>query len=295
VQHPPFVSIIIINYRTYAELGACLNSLAQNPDEHQEVIVIDQESKVDALPEFAQRLPRFVFVPDAANRGFAAGVNRGAALARGKYLLILNPDCSIKPRLSETLACWLDAHPEVGVVAPRIRNEDGTVQPSARRFPDITTVLGGRTSFLTRILPGNWFTKRNLLVGDQPTVPHKVDWVSGACFMVRRDAFEAVGGMDEGFFLYWEDADLCRRLKKAGWDTVYHPGAELLHLGGRAVAYAPERALIAFHRSAYRYVRKHGSVLERTFTPVVYVGLGARLVLKLAWHRVRRAISSSRT
>jgi GT2 family glycosyltransferase len=284
-QDVPLVSFIIVNYRTYEELDVCLSSLAQQRNGRLEGTVVDQGADEDAVRELSKRYPWCRFVPMATNQGFAAGVNRGASVSAGKYLLLLNSDCVVRAGLWQTLAEWLDHHSDVAAVGPRIRNEDGTVQQSARHFPDITTVIGGRTSLLTRILPGNWFTRRNLLVADDAPEPIRVDWVSGACLMVRRTAYVAVGGMDEGFFMYWEDADLCRRLKDAGWSTVYHPVAEVLHLGGRASSYSVERSLVAFHLSAYRYVRKHGGIFSRALAPVALAGLEARLALKLAWRR----------
>ncbi len=329
----PRVSVIIVNYRTYEELRACLGSLASeaagSPQSFSpspqpspplgggegvagplragaavdrppragesretariEVIVVDQGSDEAAARKVAADFPWCQIESTSRNRGFAAGVNCGASIARGTYLLLLNPDCSASRGFVDTLASWLDSDTTVGAIGPLIENEDGTVQQSARRFPDITTVIGGRTSLLTRLVPSNWFTKRNLLVANTPHAPIVVDWVSGACMMVRRNAFDAVGGMDEEFFMYWEDADLCCRLKKAGWSTIYHPDARVRHSVGRASAYSAERSLVAFHMSAYRYVRKHGSLVARTLAPIVLAGLEARLALKLSWRRARHA------
>jgi GT2 family glycosyltransferase len=108
-----------------------------------------------------------------------------------------------------------------------------------------------------------------------------VDWVSGACAMVRREAFDAVGGMDDNFFMYWEDADFCFRVKRAGWQTIYNPQVEVLHLTGRSSAYARRKSLIAFHHSAYRYFRKHGGWMATMFAPAAYVLLKIRLMVKL--------------
>ena len=113
-------------------------------------------------------------------------------------------------------------------------------------FQGVTTGLAGRTTWLTRVWPDNPLTMGNL-VRDLPAEPVEVDWVSGACMMVRRDAFAAVGGMDEQFFLYWEDADLCRRLKQAGWKTYYQPGVTVTHLTGQSSQHARKASLVAFH------------------------------------------------
>jgi GT2 family glycosyltransferase len=185
------------------------------------------------------------------------------------------------------LADYLDAHPEVGAVGAKLLNEDGSIQPSARRFPDLSTAFGGRTTWLTRLVPDNALTRRNLLTGDHVTEPTLVDWVIGACLMVRRRDFDAVGGMDEGFFLYWEDADLCRRLAGRGLATVYHPGVSVTHLYGRSSRLAADRSLVAFHRSAYRYFRKHGGRGAALAAPVVWAGLETRLAAKRLALRLR--------
>jgi hypothetical protein len=184
-----------------------------------------------------------------------------------------------------TLAAWLDLHSDVGAVGPLIREPDGRIQASARRFPTALTGLAGRRSWLTRIHPNNPLSRRNLLTGDHVREPITVDWVSGACVMVRRAAFEAIGGMDQGFFLYWEDADLCRRLANAGWRTMYHPGTSVVHLGGRATEHAPTTSLIAFHRSAFRYYWKHGGLMYRALAPLAWLVLNFRLGLKLLARR----------
>jgi GT2 family glycosyltransferase len=180
------------------------------------------------------------------------------------------------------LAAFLDEHPEVGVCGALVRQPDGTVQASARYFPDATTGFAGRTTWLSRAWPGNPWTRRNLVSPEGLRGPIEVDWVSGACMMVRRAAFEAARGMDEGFFLYWEDADLCYRLKRAGWLTMYNPVAGIVHLTSRSSSRAQRQSLVAFHRSAYRYFRKHGGRLARAAAPIVYVTLQTRLLLKLA-------------
>jgi GT2 family glycosyltransferase len=223
------------------------------------------------------------------NPGFGAGVNRAALGARGKYLLLLNPDCTVDDDVPHELAAWLDQHPHVGVLGARVEERDGSIQPSARRFPDLTTGVAGRTSWLRSVWPTNPWTRRNLVGLEGSRDPVQVDWVSGACMMVRRAAFESIGGMDEEFFLYWEDADLCFRLKRAGWSTVYNPSVGVTHLTGGSRAFAKKRALIAFHRSAYRYFRKNGGRMARAAAPAVFLVLQARLLLKLAWLKVGRS------
>lgn len=275
------VAALIVNYRTYDDLGRCLSSL----DRHEpsaDIIVIDYESHPGAVAELQQRWPRVRVIPSAGNDGFGAGVNRAAReAARATRLLVLNPDTVLEQPIVEPLQTLLDMHHDVGVVAPLVRETDGSIQPSARRFPGISTVFGGRSSWLTKARPGNPFTARNLLTGDDVREPIAVDWVSGACMLLRREAFDAVGGFDERFFMYWEDADLCRRLGDAGWKTMYHPGAAVRHAAGRATRHAPVRAQLAFHRSVFRYCMKHGGWPAWLGAPIIWPALTCRLALKL--------------
>jgi GT2 family glycosyltransferase len=188
---------------------------------------------------------------------------------------------------------WLDEHTNVGVVGPLVRDPDASVQASARRFPSATTGFAGRSSWLSRVWPTNRWTRRNLLAREILRGPVDVDWVSGACMMVRRTAFEGVGGMDEQFFLYWEDADLCFRLKQRGWLTTYNPSVAVTHLTGRSSSRARKESLIAFHRSAFRYFRKHGGLIARAAAPIVFLALQTRLLLKLARLQLDSVFSKS--
>ena len=282
---PVLVSVLIVNYHAYAELSDCLHSLAPFLTGDVEVIVVDHAGDAASAASLRDRHPWVQLIAVQDNPGFAAGVNRAARTAAGEYFLLLNPDCLVKHDVMHVLADWLDRHGHVGVAGALVREPDGSIQPSARRFPNLTTGFAGRTTWMSRLWPGNPWTRRNLVVADggEPVV---VDWVTGACMMIRRRAFEAVGGMDERFFLYWEDADLCARLGAAGWPTVYCTQAAVTHLTSRSSAHAPTQSLVAFHQSAYRYFRKH-SRHAALASPFVFLLLYGRLALKLAWNWLR--------
>jgi N-acetylglucosaminyl-diphospho-decaprenol L-rhamnosyltransferase len=279
IKEADVFSVVIVNYRAYEHLTNCLETLTPF-GVPVDVVVVDHQTDARSLQLLSARFPWVRFIPESSNPGFAAGVNRGVRETASEYVLLLNPDCIVSgdPR---PLASWLADHPRAAVCGAIVREADGSIQASARRFPGITTGLAGRTSWLTRVWPRNPLTKRNL-VGSLPTAPVEVDWVSGACMMVRRDAFSAIGGMDEQFFLYWEDADFCMRLRQAGWLTYYSPAMSVTHLTGRSSQHAREASLVAFHESAYRYYRKHG---VRWLAPLAFVALRSRLRLRLAMLR----------
>lgn len=275
----PRVAVVIVNYQSYAELHACLASLGPARAEVS-LVVVDHATSAEAADTIGAAFPHVHLLRVDANEGFAAGVNRGTRLLGARYTILLNPDSIATPDLPSQLAAWMDEHPDAGVAGPRILNNDGSTQPSARRFPDLTTGIAGRSSWLTRVLPNNALSRHNLAPSTQAGAgPAGVDWVSGACLIVRREAFEAVGGMDEGFFLYWEDADFCRRLTEAGWRVMYVPSISVRHTGGASSRHAADASLVAFHDSAYRLFTKHARFPARLLSPAVYLALRARLAL----------------
>jgi GT2 family glycosyltransferase len=272
-------AVLIVNYRAYEALNRCLISLAPHVTADDEVIVVDYESDADQLSRAVggplDRITPVVTLPRTDNRGFAAGINLAAARSRAPFLMLLNPDTIVEGPVVRMLESWLTSHPDAGVAGPRVLNADGTAQPSARRFPGVTTLLGGRTTWLTRRFPENWLSRRNLLAQDAKA-PVDVDWVSGSCLMTRRDVFDSVGGFDEAFFLYWEDADYCRRVADAGFRSVYVPAAPVRHVGGASAAHNRANAIRAFHASAFRLYWKHASIAGRLMAPAARGGLWLR-------------------
>jgi GT2 family glycosyltransferase len=273
-------AVLIVGFHTYDEIERCLASIeTHEPDV--DVIVVDHDADPVRGRELSAAHPRITYEPCAENRGFAAGINRAARRATSPLLVILNPDVELRAPIVTTLAACLASHSNAGIVGGLVREADGRVQASARRFPDLSTAFGGRTSWLTRVLPGNPLTRRNLSPTNLEAGCAEVDWVTGAFMMVRRDVFESLGGFDERFFMYWEDSDLCRRALNAGWKTMYQPHAEVIHFTGRASRHAPLRSQLAFHRSVFHYYWKHTGFIGRVLSPIVAAGLVTRVCLRL--------------
>jgi GT2 family glycosyltransferase len=281
------VDLVIVNYRSYDELSRCLASLESGRDTLGRVAVIDHESDLAAASRISARFRWAQIVERSTNEGFATGVNLGASLTSAPFLILLNPDCVANAAAIRRMVEYAASRPDAAVVGPCILNSDGSIQGSARRFPGVTTAIAGRSSWLTRHFPNNPLSRLNLPALERRTDPLDVDWVSGACMLVRRTAFDQVGGMDERFFLYWEDADLCRRLAARGWKTVYFPGATIVHAGGRSSIHAYRESLSAFHESAFKLFRKHAGWPARVFEPIVYLALQARLRMLLRLYRNR--------
>jgi GT2 family glycosyltransferase len=251
------VAAVLVNYNAGDELRRALHSIAdQLHGDAWEGVVVDNASS-DGSDAIANELaPAVRLVRNQSNVGFGRGVNQGVAATTAPFVLVMNPDCALSPGAIATLQDALRAHPSCAIVGPRILDPDGTVQGSARGDPDMLTGLFGRTAFLRRMFPGAALSRKNVVTGDTADAA-VVDWVSGACFLARREALEAVGGFDERYFLYWEDADLCRRLRARGYEIRYVPSATAIHRVGHSSRTVQAASVRAFHDSAYRYYATH--------------------------------------
>ncbi len=263
---PPTVSAIVVSYNTGAELLRCLASLATHVRLPLEVVVVDNASR-DGSPDLVRAAyPTARVIENRSNRGFSAANNEGLRASTGPQVLILNPDAEVTPGAVETLSGILDARPPVGVVGPLTRNPDGSVQVSFG--PDLTPLAEWRQRRLVRGVRDRRPAALREAAARAAT-EHDPSWVSGSCLLARRRALESVGGFDEGFFLFEEDADLCLRLRRAGWRVLFTPAAEVRHALGRSMDQAPELARLEYDRSHVRYYRKHNgpllSALLRTF------------------------------
>ncbi len=257
----PRLSVVVVNFNAGEMLERCLSSLVAHLSAFDwEGVVVDNCSTDGSEERVARFAPRVRLVRNRENAGFGRGVNQGAAATTAPFVLLLNPDASLLPGAAEALCECLDRHPDCAVVGPGVVNEDGTIQGSARGDPDMLTGVFGRSTLLTRLFPTLAPARRNVVLSAELRDGEdsiEVDWVSGACMLVRRDAFERVGGFDERFFLYWEDADLCRRLRAAGFRIRYRARAKVVHVVGRSSGSAAPLAIRAFHRSAYLYYATH--------------------------------------
>lgn len=256
------VSAIVVSYETREDLGACLASLAAHGGPGLETIVVDNASSDGSADLVGCSFPAVRLVRSARNEGFGAACNRGAAVATGAYLLFLNPDAQVTAGAVPALARALDAHPDVAIVGPRTLNEDGTAQVSFG--PALTPLAEWRQRRLVRAV-----ARRDphalRIAHERSLVAGAPDWVSGSCLMIRRRAFDAVAGFDEGFFLYEEDVDLCVRVRAQGGGVRFEPAATVVHRLGRSMARIPERARAEYDRSHLRYYQKHNGAFATFF------------------------------
>jgi len=236
------LSVIIVNWNAAAYLPAALDALfAAGEGLDMEVLLVDNASSDGSLGLVQARYPQVQIIANEVNRGFAAGNNQGMRRARGRYILLLNPDTELPPDALIRFTAFMDAHPRAGVAGPRLQGPAGKIQGGAAGHdPSLSTIFNFAT-FLYRLFPrrfrGLWLA-RSLYEGEEPI---DVDWVSGACMFLRREAVEAAGMMNERYFMYSEDVELCRRVRDAGWRIVCLPDIRVTHhIGGSSRQLGPE-------------------------------------------------------
>ena len=251
----PELAAVIVNYNAGPELATALQSIADDMGSRGwEAVVVDNAS-IDGSSDLASVFaPHARVVRNAVNVGFGRGINQGVAASTAPFILIMNPDCRLEHGALATMRAELEGRQRCAIVGPRVLDPDGSEQGSARGDPDMLTGLFGRTGLLRNLLPSSSVSRRNVVSNGESAT---VDWVSGACMLVRRAAFDDVSGFDPRYFLYWEDADLCRRLRARGYEIRYVPGATAVHQVGQSSRTARAASIKAFHESAYLYYTIH--------------------------------------
>jgi len=275
------LSILIVSWNVRDLLRDCLRSIERGRGDLEiEVIVVDSASADGSAAMVVAEFPWVTLLPQSENVGFPRGNNIALARARGDFLLLLNPDTVVLDDALPVLVDYLRSHPDAGAVGPQLLNPDGSVQSSRRRFPTLATGFLEST-WLEGLTPGVLRRYYALDLPDDQTAG--VDWLVGACIMVRRAVYERVGGLDEGYFMYSEELDWCRRIVADGWRVVYHPAARVVHHVGKSSEQAVTARHINFQRAKLRYFRKyHGRVAAGVLRLFLLAGYGWQLLLEAA-------------
>lgn len=286
------VHTVVVNYRTAGLTVDCLRSLAPEfrSDSGLRVTVVDGGSGDDSADRIAAAIRAEGWeawcdlLPLEENRGFSAGNNAALRSILGTtdppaYVWLLNPDTVVRPGACSALRDFLDARPTVGIAGSRLEDPDGSPQRSAFRFPSLAGEFEGGVRFgpVTKLL------RRHVVAPPVRNEAHPTDWVSGASLMIRREVFDAIGLLDEGYFLYYEETDFCLRARRAGWPCWYLPSSRVVHLVGRSTGSSPARVSEFMLRSRRRYLtRSHGKIYRLLCDAAWAVGYAS-------W-RVRRRI-----
>jgi N-acetylglucosaminyl-diphospho-decaprenol L-rhamnosyltransferase len=251
----PDLSVVVVNYNTGPYLEGCLRSAAEAAgDARLELVVVDNASTDGSARRAVASNPSVRLIENAENRGFAAAANQGIRATSAPFVFLLNPDAEIA---AGTLGGFLKVgreRPSAGAIGPIVRDPDGQIYPSARRVPTLAEAVGH--SFLGPFVE-NPFSRAYTMAEWNRRTERSVDWVSASCVLLRREALDQVGLFDERFFMYVEDVDLCTRLRARGWDVLFSPELEVVHIGGVSTGgYRSRRMVIEHSNSIYKYFVK---------------------------------------
>jgi GT2 family glycosyltransferase len=253
------VSVIIVNWNTRDLVRQCLRSLyVQIPSISFEVIVVDNGSTDGSVEVIQLEFPQVKLLVNRDNRGFAAANNQGMAIAQGRYLLLINSDTIVLDRAIDKTVAYADLHPDTAVTGCRVLNTDRSLQNTCFMFPSILNWLLFST-YLYRLFPGNHFFGREQMTWWARDDAREVDVVTGCYMLVRKEAIEEVGPMDERFFMYAEETDWCYRFRANGWKNRFTPDAEIIHFGGASAAKLGARRAELANASFVQYMFKHWS------------------------------------
>lgn len=274
------LDVVVVSHNSAHDLPGCLDSIRDEGSGVVGLVVVVDNASADGSAAVVAARPFATWIATGVNLGFGGGANRGVAAtatSSAPYVAVLNPDTVVEPWALGRMVQVLDDRPELAAVGPLVLVGDGSVYPSARTFPSLIDAAGH--AVLGSISADNPFTRRYVGSG-------RPDWISGTAMVIRRAAFESVGGFDEAYFMYVEDVDLCWRWRRAGLLVDKVPQAVVHHAIGGSSEGAPFAMIAAHHRSLWRFAVRTTTGWRRALLPVVAIGLGVRMVLITA----RRAV-----
>ncbi len=280
----PLISVVIVSFNTCGLLRDCLNALYRDvADMEAEVFVVDNHSSDGSTVMVEREFPAVHVIKSDQNLGFAAANNRAFPVCKGDFVVLLNSDAFLKPGALQRAVEHMEARPAVGLGGARLIGRDASWQPSARQFPSVLNEFLSLSGLSMKFADSKFFGRQDRTWADQG-VAAQVDWVPGAFSIIRRNALEKIGYFDEDFFLYYEEVDLCRRIKKAGYELWYWPDVVVVHYGGESsktvsslsMSKSGAQLTLWRMRSQFLYYRKH-------------LGFSAWIVKKQEqwWHRLR--------
>jgi GT2 family glycosyltransferase len=284
------VSIIIVNYNTCQLTLNCIESVYQSETEYNfEIILIDNNSVDQSVTEFekaAEKLDNFHFIGNKENLGFAKANNQGIMQSNGRYILLLNSDTIVEKDTIDTMAKFMDSQPGIGASGCKVLLANGELDKACRRgFPTPSAsfyYVFGLSKMFPKVPKFNQYQLGYLDINKD----YPVDCLVGAFMMVRREAIEQVGLLDEEFFMYGEDIDWCYRIKRAGWGIYYYPYTTITHLKGASSKRKPKKIIYEFHRAMFLFHNKHYREKYSFLTnQIVYAGIGLKLIISLMLNR----------
>lgn len=232
---PYDLSISIVSWKVKDLLEECLSSIYNNQWQHSfEVFVVDNNSQDGTVEMIKEKFPQVKLIENKENLGFTITNNQAIRQSQGRYILLLNPDTIVHPNSLDLMIEFMDHHPEVGAIGPKLLNPNGTLQRSCLGFPTLGALVM-RNLFVEYLFPKNPFTRKYLLTDWDHLSEREVDQPMGSALLVRKEVIDQVGLLDENITIFFDEVDLCYRIKSAGWKIYFYPKAEITHYGGQSI------------------------------------------------------------
>jgi GT2 family glycosyltransferase len=287
------LSVIVVSWNTCGLLRNCLTTLkSELQGVEAEVFVVDNASADGSADMVAREHPWVTLIANAENLGFAAANNQAYRKSTGENILLLNPDTEVKPGAIQYLLSFLQSHPQAGIVAPQLLNSDGSIQRSCRQFPTFTGMLFELIG-MSKYFPNNKKFGSYKMLDFNHDIECQVDQPEGACLLLPRKVIEAVGTLDEGYFMLFEEVDWCYRIKKAGWQIWFVPEAKVVHHYGQSIKQVKVRMILCSHRGLYRFWSKHYCGALWPIKPLVYAGLMSLALVRIAQYKAASALGGN--
>jgi len=258
------LSIIIVNYNTKDYIKECLYSIFSNTDDARiEVIVVDNNSHDNSVEMIKKEFSQVKLIANSDNVGFGQANNQGVRTSEGRYLLLLNPDTKILPKSLNILYQFMETHPKVGIAAPMLLNDDLSLQRSCRAFPGLWREFSKALGFFTYMPSHPLFGSSTASRWDHDKI-QAVDQPQGACLMIRRDVLEDKDIFDRRFYMYYEEVDLCYRIKKKNWQIYFVPDAKIIHYAGKSFSKNMPRMIYHLYKSKFLFYKKHYNIFKQS-------------------------------
>ncbi|MGO8670969.1 MAG: glycosyltransferase family 2 protein [Capsulimonadaceae bacterium] len=290
------IDVIVVNWNACQDLRRCLASLraeqrsagdagaSAGPPPKIHAWVVDNASTDGSAGMVKSEFPEVCLIENTENAGFSRGNNQAIAASHGRYVFLLNSDAFVHPGALRTLVEFADAHPTTGIIGPKVLNSDGSLQFSCRRFPSLGAGFF-RNTLLGRLFPRNRYAREYLMGDFDHSKTREVDWVSGCAMLIRRDLIDRIGALDERFYMYCEDVDICARAWDDGFSVMFCPDAVVTHAIGRSSDKNAEKMIIEFHRSWIELDKKRHPGFHPFRQAAVAAGCNLRAMVRIVHRR----------
>ncbi len=290
------ITVVIVSWNTRELLDKCLASLkielsSNLLSDQAETFVVDNMSNDDSADMVAAKYPWVKLICNDKNRGFAAANNQVLSVAKGQYILLLNPDTEIVPGALAKLIQFLEQLPDAGVVAPQLLNSDGSIQRSCRQFPTFWGMFFELVGF-SRLMPNVHKFREYKMLDWNHNDERQVDQPEGACLLIRKAVLDEIGFLDEGYFMLFEEVDWCYRAKAAGWQIWFTPAAKIIHHYGQSIKQVKIPMILSSHRGLYRYWCKHHKNGRWYLDSLAYLSLMLLAYLRISCYWLRTQIAA---